>query len=172
MSDTMNGLTGAPAPQAQAAPQHADDAVMQQGFSQAKARFAQTGKALAMVNNYMGTLQKLASMGDAVTEEDIVGGVEQLVSHGGDPMQLAGLLADMPQGGGAINAWLSQHMQQLSQMQQQISAAHEQTRHGVATGALHMLMHDANMNQGQSAAGQLGAPAAPQGAPNALTGGQ
>lgn len=109
---------------------------------QAAAQVGKLKQATAMAGHISGELDTLAAMGDQVTPEDVIKGAGVLVGHGADPMQMATLLADMPQGGEALASWLQQHAQQLQQttagLQQQLAVA----RHTAGVAALHgIAMH-------------------------------
>lgn len=130
----------------------------------AQNRYAATGKALGHMVQMGEEMAALAKLGDTVTPEDVISGAGKIVAQGGaSPVALAGLLADMPQGGGpGLAAWVAGHAQTLTANVQQISAMHNQNRHQLGVAALHSLAAQARQAPG-------GAPAmAPQAPGSAL----
>lgn len=124
------------------------------------AKMAEAGKTLDKVRSELG---KLASMGDAVTAEDVIKAGGALVSHGLAPMAMASLLADMPEGGEALQGWVQQHLADVTQREQQLAQVQAQVRHQQTQAALHLLGRD---HAEASAAAQ---PATAVPPPNGLT---
>lgn len=106
---------------------------------QAAAQFAKLREAKAMVTHIRSALDGLASMGDSVGAEDVIKAAGGLVANGGDPVALAGLLADMPQGGQAIQAWVAGHAEQLKANEAQLDQQLGMARHEAGASALHSL---------------------------------
>jgi hypothetical protein len=116
----------------------------QAAHSQASAMFAQTGKAMSHIMNMGQELGALAAKGDVITPEDLIQTMGRLVADGAfSPGEAAGILSDMPTGGGqALAAWVQQHFQQNMQTAQQVSQAHNLARHEMGTSAMRVLqMH-------------------------------
>lgn len=111
-------------------------------------------------------LATLSALGDQVTPEDVIKGAGALVGKGADPMEMAGLLADMPQGGQALSSWLQQHEAKLGQNEQALQQQLGTARHTAAMAALHSLaMNHIGQAFGQ---GQPQPPAAAAAPPNNL----
>lgn len=126
---------------------------------QLQAHFGKTSEALKAVDNVRTGLGKLATMGSAVTPEDVIKEAGVLVGKGADPMSLAGLMADMPTNGGdALAAWVAMHAQQAQQNEQQLKQVHTVVRHSMGVHAIHQLARNAVTppQAGQQGAGGLG----------------
>lgn len=109
---------------------------------QAAAQLGKLRQARDLLGKVGSQLAELASMGDAVTPEDVVKGAGALVGHGADPMQMAGLLADLPQGGEAISSWLQAHAQTIAQSTAALDQKLAMARHEAGVAALHgIAMH-------------------------------
>lgn len=139
-----------------------------QAHAAATAQVKQLSTQRQMMDHLRTELGSLAGLGDAVTPEDVIKGAGMLVGHGADPMKLASLLTNMPQGGEAISGWVQQHLQVINQneagLDQQLAAA----RHSAGVAALHHLAMN-HIEQGfQNAPGAGPTPPAPE-QPNALT---
>lgn len=157
-----NALDASPGPQPPAGPSG-----LEQFHGQMAAHSAKLGEADQTLQKTRGELAKLASMGDAVTPEDVIKGAGALVAHGLSPIAMASLLADMPEGGVALQGWVQQHLQGLEQREQQLSQVQGQVRHQQTQAALHLLARD---HVAQSAGAAMGAQAQPQPLPsNSLT---
>lgn len=113
-----------------------------QHMKRAKAAFDNTGKALKQVDLIRKGLEKLGDKQDMVTMEDIIKEAGTLVSHGIDPIAMAGVLADAPQEGGgeALGGWVQSHAQTAMQAEQQLKAQHEMNGHVMAVAAMHSIM--------------------------------
>lgn len=128
----------------------------------AKAQLGKLKNAVSMVDSIRREMGELSKLGDMVTPEDVIRGAGALVGEGADPGHLAALLADMPQGGQAIQGWLSQHEQVLGQNEGLIKSQLGLARHALGVAAFHKLaMHHIETLHEQGAQ-------APQPVPNAL----
>lgn len=133
-----------------------------QAHANASGQLSKLTQAKSMVSHIREQLDSLATMGEAVTPEDVIKGAGMLVGKGADPMQMASLLADMPQGGQALAAWVQGHDAQLKQNEAQLDAQLDQVRHQAGSAALHVLAMD-HIKQ------KFSAPSAPEeSAPNGL----
>lgn len=162
MSETGNPL--APASQQSALPSsHGKIAdFISQAHSAASAQVQKLTEARSLADAIRSAMDGVVALGDNVTPEDVIKGAGSIVGKGGDPMQLASLLADMPQGGQALAAWVQQHDQVLGQQEKAIDQKLAVARHGAGTAALHLLA----MNH---IASKFGTPAAQAPAPNTET---
>ena len=134
MSDSLSGSQAQPP----AAPNPMLTA-MASAHGQARARFGQTREATGNAQLVRSALDSLLERGDTVRPEDVIDEAGRVVAGGIDPMQMATLLADMPEGGPALQGWLQAHEQQFAQQQAQLAQAHEAARHQLGTSAIRML---------------------------------
>lgn len=111
-------------------------------MKRAKAAFDVTGKAIKQLDLIRKGLERLSDKQDMVTLDDIIHEAGQLVSHGIDPVAMAGVLADAPQEGGgeALGGWVASHAQNAAQAEQGLIAQHEQNTHDMGVAALHSMM--------------------------------
>jgi hypothetical protein len=91
-------------------------------------------------------LSKLGKLGDLVTADDVIKAAGKLVSTGThSPMEMASILADMPQAGSsAIASWLQALAAKNAQTTQQVTAMHKQAQHKLGVAAMGLLMQDHN----------------------------
>jgi hypothetical protein len=125
------------------APPQAPDGIhpdIAQGHQTLLALFNQSSKAMQRLAHFESALDPLLKMGDTVTPEDVVTAAGRVVAKGEDPAMLASVLADMPEGPGALAGWLRQHTQQLAQARAQAEPVHEALRHRLGVSSLHALM--------------------------------
>ena len=149
---------------------------------QARAQFDKIDQAAKQTGLLRAGLDKLSSMGEAVTGDDVIEEMGKLVSSGLAPEGLIALMAGnpqsgsppMPESGGALASWLADHEQQLKGLEDQVGQAHAQTAHQLGTTATKVLLahHLADQARGrvalkgaQGAQGPESSPA-PQGSPN------
>lgn len=139
MSDRpmVNDLLPEPAPSASGPQVHPQIAQAHQSLAGA---FAQTGKEMAQISRFETALAPLLAKGDTVNAEDVTEAAGKLVGQGEAPEMLAAILADMPQGPGALAGWLKQHTQMLAQAKAQLAPVHEAMRHQLGVHSLHALM--------------------------------
>lgn len=134
MSDTIPIQAGG---EASGGPQ----AILDSVHDQAKAHFDAASQAIGRMDRVRAELGELARKGTAITPEDVIHGAGKLVAGGEDPMQLAGLMADMPvNGGDALAAWIAEHYQATAQKEAQLRQGYEASRHSAGVAALHSLM--------------------------------
>lgn len=106
-------------------------------------------------------LEHLTTLGDLVSEEDVVKSASKIVATGVPPMAVATLLSDMPTTGGeALASWIAGQEQQFAAKEQQLNQVLSTMRYETGLAALRML--SAEHFSG------LGDPGAPQGAGNPL----
>lgn len=106
----------------------------------------QTTDGLNKLDKIRKGLERLADKQDMVTMDDVIDEAGKLVTHGIDPMALAGLLADAPQEGGgeALGGWVASHAQTAMLAEQRLIQAHNLAMNRTAISAMHMLMAHAN----------------------------
>jgi hypothetical protein len=129
-----------------------------------KAAYEATSKALKQLDVIRKGLSKLADKQDIVTLDDVVEEAGKLVSHGIDPVSLAGILAEAPQEGGgeALGGWVASHAQTAMQAEQQMIQQHNLIQHQMGVSAVHLLMAHANAQH------MLGGMSPPMGGGNEL----
>lgn len=134
---------------------------------QSQARYAKIDKADKTMQLVRSSLDKLTSMGDAVTQDDVLDHMADLVAKGIDPKQLTSLMAGNPQtgappmpfAGGPLSQWLQQQDQTLQQQEQQLAGHVALSRHDMGVAAMHALVgHHVEVThppQGQPSAAPL-----------------
>lgn len=127
----------------------------------AQALFQHTSMLTKRMEGVGQELDKLVKLGDTVTPEDVIEGVGTLVAKGSDPMQMAGVLADMPAGGAALSAWVKQHAQQQAMVTQQFAQQHALAQHELGVSALRSLAGHHGELPGAMAHPAFAAPAPP-----------
>ena len=149
---TANAMT--PPPQARSSggigdlPSSFNDSrtTLMQEHGRAKAMFKDATENLRKLDALRKSLDKLSDKQDMVTMEDIVHEAGKLVTHGLDPVALAGVLADAPQEGGgeALGGWVASHAQTAAMGEQQLLVQRDLAKHQVLTSGMHLLMAHAN----------------------------
>lgn len=111
-------------------------------MKRAKAAFNTTGKALDKLDLIRRSLNRLSDKKDMVNLDDIIDEAGKLVSHGIDPVALAGVLASAPQEGGgqALAGWVATHAANAAASEQQLRMQHNQNAHDMGVAALHSIM--------------------------------
>lgn len=136
--DATNPLTAGAAPQGAPSPQ-GGMAVLQGHLDQAQARLKVADKAAKHLGIIKGELEKLVMMGDTVTQEDVVEGAGRLVAQGLPELEIAGLLADMPENSQALQAWVAGHLQGVVMNEAKLGPAHGLARHETGMAALRLI---------------------------------
>jgi hypothetical protein len=109
--------------------------------SQSSAHYSALAKADKMASVARKQLDKLSGMGDSVSPEDVIDSAGKMVASGIDPMQMAGVLADMPEGSGeALAGWVAQHAKAAEVKYAQLQQALAASRHAMGVAALHDLV--------------------------------
>lgn len=140
MNELTPGQGPAPQPQPGLPESHGGlQSTIDMAHKAARGQVAKLQDSLGMVDHVRQELGTLSALGEAVTPEDVIKGAGTLVGHGADPVGMAGLLADMPEGGQALNAWLQQQTAKVTQNEQQLQQQMLGARHTAATAALHSL---------------------------------
>jgi len=82
-------------------------------------------------------LEHLTELGDMVSPEDVIKEAGKLVAHGLAPQAMAGLLADIPTGGGLqLAEWVKEHLEGVSQREAQLQPVLDTFRHRMGVQAL------------------------------------
>lgn len=107
---------------------------------QAAARFQTMKEAVKRLDMVRKELDHLVSLGDTVDTEALVKAAGKLVAGGFGAVQVAGLLADAPEQGEALQSWIAEQDQQVAQRETQAQRALAMTRHELGLTALrHMI---------------------------------
>lgn len=141
--------------------------MLEQSHQSAQAMYAQTSKHIAMLDKVDAGLQNLAKLGDSITTDNVIEEAGNLIGAGFGPHDMAAMLADMPQGGQALAAWVQQHVQAVEANRAQATQMHDVIRHEVGVSAANMLLHHPAHNQGTSATPATVAPQTDSPAPSA-----
>lgn len=163
-----------PAPVQPASPSGGPMAALAQAHAGAKVQFAKLSAATTLAGKITAELAHLSSLGDTVTQDDVVESAGKLVTDGLPPLEAASLLADMPPGGEALQAWVASHTQAAAASAKALSVHQAIARHNMGMVALRELTGHAVIPTINSPAqggdmtppNALAAPAGP-GAPNA-----
>lgn len=151
-NDLGVGAPAGPMAQPQGMPPGAPSA-MPQGAPPAEApqtnllsEYQKLRQAGAMLGAVRQGLDKLTSLADTVTPQDVVTEAGKLVALGLDPVQIAGMLADMPQEGDLLVEWIAQQDGGIRQRQQQLDQMTQAVRHDLGVESMRGLMahHFAN----------------------------
>lgn len=113
-------------------------------------------------------LDSLLELGDNVTPEDVVKAAGGIVAGGMDAKSIAGMLADMPQGGEALSQWVKTHDADVTQRITQMQQAHSASLHQMGASAMDLLMHHAGQGPGQAPADPMASMMPPTGNSNPL----
>lgn len=189
-----NGLMpqGAGAPQVRPrGPQAGPEMIasMEQQHAQSRAQLNKLEEVAARQRAVREQMNHLKTLGDLVSEEDVVSAASKIVAAGVPPMEIATILADMPSGAEALKEWIVGQEAQFAQKEAQLGAMMGMIRHNTGLAALRLLAAESfgNMlppgvppqaNPLTPEGPGLGVPApaaptlAPDAAPNMLTGGE
>ena len=107
------------------------------------AQFNKFTQSRDMLDKVRVELTTLAKLGDTITPEDVIKGAGALVGHGMSPMELAGMLADMPEGGQALAGWVASKAQAATQTEAKLSGMIQQARGHLGAAALALIAQHA-----------------------------
>lgn len=126
--------------------------VLQGAHDTATGMFGMTSKAIQHLTQRIQGLDSLFKLGDAVSPEDVIGEAGKMVASGAHtPVEMAGVLADMPTSGGqALAQWVQGHMQEAQGMLQQVQSAHALARHEMGVSGLRLLAGGGSPGSGPS----------------------
>lgn len=168
MSD--NPLGGGGPPPAGPAPYMTDAGPIARGanplddaHSYHKAVHAKLSNADRLLKRIREEMDKLVTMGDVVSPEDVVAAAGRVVGHGVPAKEMATLLATMPtQAGQGLAQWVQLHHGQLQQEEAMVAQAKEAALHRMGTSAVRALAASDLQNAARAGASQMG-PLAPGG---------
>lgn len=152
---------------------------LQGEHSQASAQYAKLQQQQKMQQLVRGQMDSLVGLGDTISQDDVIKASGRLVTGGMDAVAVAGLLAQMPPDGEALQAWVGKTDQVLQQRQQQLAPQLALARHQMGVSALHLLQAHSLASrampvpQGNDMVGPANAAAGSPGSPalNPLSGG-
>jgi hypothetical protein len=104
-----------------------------------RAKFDKLSDAKAMLEKVKSELLPLAKMGETVSQEDVIKAAGKMVGHGLGASAVAGLLADMPQDGQPLAAWVAQHMIGVQQREAQLQPVLAKAQHELGVHAIQLL---------------------------------
>lgn len=113
-----------------------------QSFEQLAAGYDKLQEAQGTLQKVRGVMDQLAGLMDTVTAEDVIEGAGVLVANGLDPVAVAGLLAEMPDGGEQLAEWIATHDQQMKEREAQLAQVSTVLRQRLGTAALAGLADD------------------------------
>lgn len=115
---------------------------------QAAARYSKMKAAVATLSSVRKEMDGLVALHDTVSQEDVVKAAGRLVASGLGAVPVAGLLADMPPDGEALQRWVQQQDQGVTVREQQAERALALTRHELGLVALRNIIgHSAESAQ-------------------------
>jgi len=135
----------APPPMAQGpqvAPPSAGPPSLSDQHDQLVAKYQKASEAQAMLDKVRLQMDSLAKLGDSVTPEDVIKSAGELVAAGLEPNAMASLLADMPTNSEALQSWIAQHDQQVTQREQQLDQVHGAIQHQMGATGMRLLMQN------------------------------
>ncbi len=103
-------------------------------------RFAKLREAKAQIDSVMGVFGGLSQLADTVTTKDVVKGCADIVAAGVPAVQMATILADMPEKAPELQAWVADEFEKAQAAEAKIDEGLAITRHGLITSALHTLI--------------------------------
>lgn len=117
---------------------------------QAAARFDKMKEAKQQIDAVLDAFGHLTDLQDTVQVRDVVKACAGIVAAGVPAVQMATILADMPEQPGQLQAWVKDEFDKAQQAEKTIDHGLQVTRHGLLTSALeHLIGHSAEQQQQQ-----------------------
>lgn len=165
-----NAMGGGPVPQGGPPPQGAGNSLAGPpplNPGQSMAQYEAVKKSAGMLDAIRGSLDQLTKLADMVKPEDVVKEAQKIVAAGVSPTVVASLLAQMPTDSSeALQAWISEQDQQISQKEAVVDAKMSQMQFQLGSDALKMLALGHLQQTGEAPGGAPGeAQPVPEGAP-------
>ena len=123
-------------------------AMMETQHAQSRAQLDKLEELASTARATREQFSHLMNLGDLVTPDDVVASASKIVAAGGEPMNIAGVLADMPPQSEALKAWIAGQAQQFAQKEAQFTSVLSQVRHATGLAALRLLAADSFADQG------------------------
>lgn len=142
-------------------------------LAQSQAKFDMMQKEAKRIGDIRKGLQSLEKLGDAVTSDDVLDEMAELVAHGADPKMFAAIMAGngdlgvgpMPPQGQALAGWLGKISEEvLGPYEAQLRPAVALAGHQLGVAAMHKMVELGAKSKG-GVATPGGAAAPPEGAP-------
>lgn len=163
----MNGLMptlGAPVDRprgSQAGPEMI--AAMEQQHEQSRAQLSKLEEIAQRQRAVREQMNHLKTLGDLVSEDDVVNSASKIVAAGVPPMSVATLLADMPSGAEALKEWIVGQEAQFAQKEAQMNQIMGMVRHNTGLAALRLLAAESFGNMLPAGSPPSANPLMPQG---------
>ncbi len=103
----------------------------------ARGRFSKMKEAETQAMAILDEMGGLNALGDTVTSQDVVKGFAGIVAAGVPAVTLATILADMPEQGQALQAWVKQQFEHAITAEQKVSQVLNESRHQLLLAGLH-----------------------------------
>lgn len=107
-----------------------------------QAQYSQLMSIRGLLDKIRVELTSLQKLGDLVTSEDVVRGAGNLVAAGANPADMAALLSSMPEGGQALQQWISGNAEMVGQKEGELDGPLQMMRHELGVAALRTLAAD------------------------------
>jgi len=111
----------------------------QSQLEESQARYGKLNLAKSLLGKVRAEMDGLAKLGDTVQHEDVIKAAGALVGAGLSPEAMAAMLADMPQEGEALQAWVASHDQDVRAREAQLKEVMGLYRHKMGVDALSVL---------------------------------
>ncbi len=110
----------------------------------AAAQFKTIKESKSQIDSVMTEFQKLTELQDTVTSKDVVKGCAGIVAAGVPAIQMASILADMPEQGQELQAWVKKEFDLAVQADQKVVQTMEYLRHQmISAGFQTLIAHSA-----------------------------
>lgn len=103
-------------------------------------RYSKMREAKAQIDAVMNVFGRLSQLGDTVSTKDVIKGCGDIVAAGVPAVQMATILADMPEKAPELQAWVSDEFKKAQSAEKQIDEGLNVTRHGLISSALYNLV--------------------------------
>lgn len=112
---------------------------MEQQHQQSRAQLSKLEEIAGRQRVVREQMNHLKTLGDLVSEDDVVASASKIVAAGVPPMSVATLLADMPSGAEALKEWIVGQEAQFAQKEAQMNQVMGMVRHNTGLAALRLL---------------------------------
>ena len=128
-----------------------------------RALYTKITNADRMLSRIREEMDKLTTMGDTVSPEDVIAAAGRVVGHGVPAREMATLLAGMPvQAGQGLASWVQQQNQMVQQQEAEVSRVRELALHQMGVSAVRAMAAGDMINRRKQSSAMLG-PLAPGG---------
>lgn len=103
-------------------------------------RYSKMREAKTQIDAVMRVFGGLSQLGDTVSTKDVVKGCGDIVAAGVPAVQMATILADMPEKAPELQAWVNDEFKKAQSAEKQIDEGLNITRHGLISSALYALV--------------------------------